>query len=162
MLLFRPVFCKYAAVCSSSGVFFCIWIIVALPNFKMTQIIIFSSIDAAFSEKSYMLHFWPVCCKYAAVCSCNGFFFAFQIIIALFYVKMLQIMILDPFLTIFNEKSNMQPFWPVCSNYAAICSNRDFFSMSTPSSLIRHAKLVLIPNFGASFIKIIHESILGT
>ena len=88
-----------------------------------------------------------VCCSMQL----QWFFLVFQIIIALFYLKMLQIMILDPFLTIFNEKSNMQPFWPVCSNYAAKCSNRDFFLMSTPSSLIRHAKLVLIPNFGAWF-----------
>ena len=54
--------------------FFCILIIAALPNYKMSQMIIFSPFDAAFNEISHMLHFWPVCCKCAAVCSCNGFF----------------------------------------------------------------------------------------
>ena len=139
-----------------------IWIIVALPNYKMSQIIIFSPFDTTFNEKSNMLHFWPVCCKCAAVCSCNGFFLYFQIIIALFYYNMLQIMLFDSFPTIFNKKSNVQHFWPVCSNYAAICSNQDFFSMSTPSSLIQHTKLVLFPNFHALFIPVIHRSILGT
>ena len=41
------------------------------------------------------------------------FFGVFQIIIASFYLKMLQIMFFDPFLTILNEKSNMQHLWPV-------------------------------------------------
>ena len=68
-------------ICSSTQqqwFFLGIWILAALPNYKMSQMIIFSPFDAAFNEKSHMLHFWPVCCKCAAACSCNGFFWYFR------------------------------------------------------------------------------------
>ena len=48
----------------------------------------------------------------------------------------------------------MLHFLPVCSKYAAVCSNRDFFPMSTPSRFFQHTKLALFPNFGALFLKI--------
>ena len=62
--------------------------------------------------------------------------------------------IFSPYKAIFNEKNNILPFGPVCSKYAAVCSNPDFFPMSTPSRFFQHIKLALFPNFGALFLKI--------
>ena len=67
-------------------------------------------------------------------------------------------MIFSPFEVIFNEKTNMLHFLPVCSKYATVCSNRDFFPMSTPSECIWHTKLAQFPNFGAWFLKITSKS----
>ena len=75
---------------------------------------------------------------------------------------MSQIIIFSPFEALFNEKTNMLHFLPVCSKYAAVCSNRDFFPMSTPSRCIQHTKLALFPNFSALPIKITSGYISGT
>jgi len=48
----------------------------------------------------------------------------------------------------------MLHFLPVCSKYASVCSNRDFFPKCTPSGFFRHTKLALFPNFVALFLKI--------
>ena len=75
-------------------------------------------------------------------------------IMVLFCNKVSQKKIFSPYKAIFNEKNNTLPFGPVCSKYAAVCSNRDFFPMSTPSRCIQHTKVALFPNFGALSIKI--------
>ena len=74
---------------------------------------------------------------------------------------MSQIIIFSPFEALFNEKTNILHFLPVCSKYAAICSNQDFFPMSTPSRFFQHTKLALFPNFGALSIKITSGHIHG-
>ena len=58
-----------------------IWIILALPNYKMTYTMIFSPFDAIFNEKPNMLHFWLVCSNYAAICCQQWFFWVFWIVI---------------------------------------------------------------------------------
>ena len=83
-------------------------------------------------------------------------------IMVLFCNKVSQKKIFSPYKAIFNEKNNTLPFGPVCSKYAAVCSNRDFFPMSTPSRCIQHTKVALFPNFGALSIKITSGYILGT
>ena len=75
-------------------------------------------------------------------------------LIVLFYYQESQMIIFSPFEALFNEITNMMHFLPVCSKYAAVCSNRDFFLMSTPSRFFQHTKLALFPNFGALFLKI--------
>ena len=42
---------------------------IVFPFHKLSQMIIFSLFETIFNEKIKMLHFWPVCRKYAAVCS---------------------------------------------------------------------------------------------
>ena len=71
------IFYPYAACMqqyAATVVFLCIWIIVALFNYKMFQIMIFSTFDGISNEKSNMLQFWPVCSNYAATCCSSGFF----------------------------------------------------------------------------------------
>ena len=82
------------------------------------------------------------------------FFGVYWKIMVLFCNKVSQKKIFSPYKAIFNEKNNTLPFGPVCSKYAAVCSNRDFFPMSTPSRFFQHTKLALFPNFGALFLKI--------
>ena len=72
------IFYQYAAGMQQyAAVFFGgIWIIVALPSYKMSQIMIFSPFDAIFNEKPNMLHFSPVCSNYAAIC-CSSVFLGY-------------------------------------------------------------------------------------
>ena len=123
---------------------------------------IFYPFNAIFDKKNQCAAFWPVCSKYAAVCSSSGFFGVYWKIMVLFCNKVSQMKIFSPYKAIFNEKNNTLPFGPVCSKYAAVCSNRDFFPMSTPSRCIQHTKVALFPNFGALSIKITSGYILGT
>ena len=102
------------------------WIIISLFYHKISLITIFSPFELIIHEKSNMLHFWPICCMYAAVCS-SVFFWGIWIIVALPSYKMFQIIIFSPFDATFNEKPNMQHFWPVCSKNAAICCSCGFF-----------------------------------
>ena len=90
------------------------------------------------------------------------FFGVYWKIMVLFCNKVTQMKIFSPYKAIFNEKNNTLHFGPVCSKYAAVCSNRDFFLMSTPSKFFQHTKLALFPNFDALFRKITSRYILGT
>ena len=151
MLHFWPVCCRYAAGCSS-GVFFFrgIWIILALPNYKMTYTMIFSPFDAIFDEKPNMLHFWLVCSNYAAICCQQWFFWVFWIVITFFYCEMTQIMIFSPI----NERSSMLHFWPVCCKYAAVCSSGGFFLgiwiiVTLPN--YRMSQIIIFSLFDATF-----------
>ena len=109
---------------------------------------IFFPFVAILDKEKQCAAIWLVCSKYAAVCSSSGFLgylgklWSFSVIVS-------QKKIFSPYKTIFNEKNNSLPFGPVCSKYAAVCSNRDFFPMSTPSRCIQHTKVALFPNFGA-------------
>ena len=125
MLYFWPLCSNHAAICSSSGFFYVFWMIVTLFYSKMCQVMIFSLFEPIIKEKSKMLYFGSVCCKYAAVC-CRVFFGSW-IVVALSNYKMSQIIIFSLFDAIFNEKNNMLHFWPVCSNYAVICCSSGFF-----------------------------------
>ena len=87
-------------------------------------------------------HFWwkkAICSILACmqqICSSMQqlwFFWVYWKVIILFYYKVFLKIIFSPFEAILNKKTNMLHFQPVCSKYAAVCSNRDLFPMSTPS-----------------------------
>ena len=86
----KPICCildLYAASLqqyAAGMVFLGIRIIIALPNYRISRIMIFSPFDAIFNEKNHMLLFWHVCSKYAAACSSRGFFGVFSVIVAFF------------------------------------------------------------------------------
>ena len=105
--------------------------------YKKTQTMISSPFEAIFNEYSNPAFL----ANMQQVCSCNGFIGIFDAIIALILLWN----ILNEFQSIkynFWWKTQHAALWPVCSNYAAVCSNSVFIGILKETGLFikKHLK----------------------